>query len=38
LATVRTATPEPGANSDEVLAELGYPPAEIDGLREQGAI
>jgi crotonobetainyl-CoA:carnitine CoA-transferase CaiB-like acyl-CoA transferase len=36
--TVRTATPEPGAHSDEILTDLGYLPAEIDRLREQGAI
>jgi crotonobetainyl-CoA:carnitine CoA-transferase CaiB-like acyl-CoA transferase len=34
--TVRTATPEPGAHSDEILAELGYQPAEVARLRERG--
>ncbi len=37
-ATVRTPSPDPGAHTDEVLAELGYEPAEIDRLRGQGAI
>jgi crotonobetainyl-CoA:carnitine CoA-transferase CaiB-like acyl-CoA transferase len=37
-ATVRTPSPDMGADTDEVLAELGYPRAEIDGLRAQGVI
>ena len=38
LATVRAATPEPGAHTDEILAELGYEPEETSRLREQGVI
>jgi crotonobetainyl-CoA:carnitine CoA-transferase CaiB-like acyl-CoA transferase len=30
--------PELGANNDTILAELGYTPAEIDGLREREII
>ncbi len=37
-ATVRMPSPDAGAHTDEVLAELGYEPAEIDRLRGQGAI
>jgi crotonobetainyl-CoA:carnitine CoA-transferase CaiB-like acyl-CoA transferase len=37
-ATVRTPSPDLGGHTDEVLAELGYPPAQIDRLRAQGAI
>jgi crotonobetainyl-CoA:carnitine CoA-transferase CaiB-like acyl-CoA transferase len=37
-ATVRTPSPDAGAHTDEVLAGLGYTPAEIDHLRGQGAI
>jgi crotonobetainyl-CoA:carnitine CoA-transferase CaiB-like acyl-CoA transferase len=37
-ATVRTPSPDAGAHTDEVLAGLGYTPAEIDYLRGQGAI
>jgi crotonobetainyl-CoA:carnitine CoA-transferase CaiB-like acyl-CoA transferase len=36
--TVRTPTPEPGVHSTEILTDLGYLPADIDRLREQGAI
>jgi formyl-CoA transferase len=36
--TVRSASPDAGAHTREVLTELGYPPAEIDQLRAQGAI
>jgi crotonobetainyl-CoA:carnitine CoA-transferase CaiB-like acyl-CoA transferase len=36
--TVRTATPEAGAQSAEILTDLGYLPAEIDRLRKHGAI
>jgi crotonobetainyl-CoA:carnitine CoA-transferase CaiB-like acyl-CoA transferase len=37
-ATVRTPSPDAGDHTAEVLAELGYPQAEIDRLREQGVI
>jgi crotonobetainyl-CoA:carnitine CoA-transferase CaiB-like acyl-CoA transferase len=37
-ATVRTPSPDLGAHTDEVLAELGYPPAEVDRLRGRGVI
>jgi crotonobetainyl-CoA:carnitine CoA-transferase CaiB-like acyl-CoA transferase len=37
-ATVRVASPDAGAHTDEVLAELGYPRAGIDRLRADGAI
>jgi crotonobetainyl-CoA:carnitine CoA-transferase CaiB-like acyl-CoA transferase len=37
-ATVRAPSPDLGADTDEVLAELGYPRAEIDRLRAQGVI
>jgi len=37
-ATVRTPSADIGAHTDEVLAELGYPRAEIDRLRAQGVI
>ena len=36
--TVRAPSPEPGGQSAEVLAELGYPDAEIGRLRAQGVI
>jgi crotonobetainyl-CoA:carnitine CoA-transferase CaiB-like acyl-CoA transferase len=36
--TVRAPSPEPGGQSAEVLAELGYPDAEIGRLRDQGVI
>ncbi|MGE5286568.1 MAG: CaiB/BaiF CoA transferase family protein [Micromonosporaceae bacterium] len=36
--TVRTPSPDIGAHTDEVLAELGYTRAEIDRLRTQGVI
>jgi formyl-CoA transferase len=36
--TVRAPSPEPGGHSDEVLAELGYPAAEVARLRDQGVI
>jgi crotonobetainyl-CoA:carnitine CoA-transferase CaiB-like acyl-CoA transferase len=37
-ATVRAPSPDLGADTDEVLAELGYPAAEIGRLRAQGVI
>jgi crotonobetainyl-CoA:carnitine CoA-transferase CaiB-like acyl-CoA transferase len=37
-ATVRTPSPDTGAHTDEVLAELGYLRAEIDRLRTHGVI
>jgi len=37
-ATVRTPSPDIGADTDAVLTELGYPREEIDGLRAQGVI
>ena len=37
-ATVRTPSADIGAHTDEVLAELGYPRAEVDRLRAQGVI
>jgi crotonobetainyl-CoA:carnitine CoA-transferase CaiB-like acyl-CoA transferase len=37
-ATVRTPSPDIGADTDEVLAELGYPREEIDRLHAQGVI
>jgi crotonobetainyl-CoA:carnitine CoA-transferase CaiB-like acyl-CoA transferase len=36
--SVRTASPEPGEHTDEVLRELGYGDAAIAGLREQKVI
>jgi len=36
--TVRAPSPERGGDSTEVLAELGYPAAEIGRLREHGVI
>jgi len=37
-ATVRTPSPDVGAHTDEVLAELGYPQEEIDRLHSRGVI
>jgi crotonobetainyl-CoA:carnitine CoA-transferase CaiB-like acyl-CoA transferase len=37
-ATVRTPSPDIGANTDEVLSELGYPREEIDRLHAQEVI
>ena len=36
--TVRAPSPDTGGHSQEVLTELGYPPAEIDDLRARGVI
>ena len=36
--TVRTPSPDMGAHTDEVLAELGYSPAEVDALRSDAVI
>jgi formyl-CoA transferase len=36
--SVRTASPEPGEHTDEVLRELGYADAAIAGLRERKVI
>ncbi len=36
--TVRSPSPDAGAHTDEVLADLGYSPAEIDRLRAQAVI
>jgi len=36
--TVRSPSPDLGADTDEVLAELGYPRGQIDRLRAQGVI
>jgi crotonobetainyl-CoA:carnitine CoA-transferase CaiB-like acyl-CoA transferase len=35
---VRSAAPDPGQHTDEVLAELEYGPAEREALREAGAV
>ncbi|HEX2851003.1 MAG TPA: CoA transferase [Acidimicrobiales bacterium] len=36
--TVRAASPLPGANTDEVLAQAGFTAGEIDDLRRRGVI
>jgi crotonobetainyl-CoA:carnitine CoA-transferase CaiB-like acyl-CoA transferase len=37
-ATVRTPSPDPGEHTAELLAGLGYSPAQIEELRAQAAI
>ncbi len=37
-ASMASATPELGEHTDEVLAELGYAPAQIEGLRARKAV
>ena len=36
--TVRVPAPDPGDHTDEVLAGLGYSPAQVAGLRASGVI
>ena len=36
--TIRTPTPDAGADTDEVLAAVGYSPADLAGLRQKGVI
>jgi crotonobetainyl-CoA:carnitine CoA-transferase CaiB-like acyl-CoA transferase len=36
--TIRTASPDAGQNTDEVLAELGFTRGDIDALRSRGII
>jgi crotonobetainyl-CoA:carnitine CoA-transferase CaiB-like acyl-CoA transferase len=34
----RSATPEQGAHTDEILAELGYSTSDIEALHTAGAV
>jgi formyl-CoA transferase len=36
--TVRAPSPDAGDHSDQILTELGYPTADIAGLRARGVI
>ena len=35
---IRTATPEQGEHTDEILAELGYDAAAIKAMHDKGAV
>ena len=35
---IRTATPEQGEHTDEILAELGYDTATIKAMHDKGAV
>jgi formyl-CoA transferase len=35
---VRSATPEPGEHTEEILAELGFDAEQVAGLRERGVV
>ncbi len=37
-ATIRTPPPTLGQDTDAILAELGYDPAEIAGVRARGVV
>jgi crotonobetainyl-CoA:carnitine CoA-transferase CaiB-like acyl-CoA transferase len=36
--SVRSASPEPGEHTDEILHDLGFDPAAIKGLRERKVV